>query len=113
MMRNRRLSLLLPVALALTAACWNQLSSKGGGQISEGRAEEEAAKDPDPEDVQVPPGYRIEVVAEGLTFPTGVAFGDAGEIYVVESGYSTPDVKSTPRILEVSPDGRGTPRVVF
>lgn len=111
-MHRRRHALALPVALALTAACWNKTPSKGGGQISEARAAEEAAKDPDPSGVQVPPGYRIEVVAEGLTFPTGVAFGDGGEIYVVESGYSTKDVEATPRVLEVSPDGRGAPRVV-
>ena len=112
-MLRRREVLPLAVALALTAACWNRMSSKGGGQISEDRAEREAAKEPDPSGVQVPAGYRIEVVADGLTFPTGVGFGEGGEIYVVESGYSTPDVKATPRIVEVSPDGRGAPRVVF
>lgn len=101
------------LVLLIGVGCWNKMSSKGGGQISEGKAEAEAAKDPDPTGVQVPPGYRIEIVADGLTFPTGVAIGDGGEIYVVESGYSTPDVTAVPRILEISPDGRGEPRVVY
>ena len=42
----------------------------------------------EPVDVALPEGYRIELVAEGLTFPTGVTFDDHGSVYVVEAGYS-------------------------
>ena len=38
-----------------------------------------------PYDIAVPPGFRVELVAKQLTAPTGIAFGDKGRIFVVES----------------------------
>lgn len=38
-----------------------------------------------PYDIAVPPGYRIELAAEHLTSPAGIAFGD-NRIFVVEAG---------------------------
>ena len=98
------------VTLLSAAACFAVRPSKGGGQITAAAADQAARQDPDASDVAVPPGYRIELVADGLTFPTGVAFGDGGEVYVVEAGYSYGPVRATPRILEIR---RGAaPRVV-
>ena len=54
----------------------------------------------------MPPGYRIEAVATGLTFPTGVTFDGAGRPHVVESGYSYGEVWTTPRLLRVEPSGQ-------
>ena len=59
-----------------------------------------------PEDVALPEGYSIEAVATGLTFPTGVAFDEAGAAYVVESGYSYGEVTDTPRLLRIESGGR-------
>lgn len=68
------------IAVAAAGGCFKARSSKGGGQISEAKAEKAAQRSANPYDIDVPPGYRIELVAEQLTFPTGVAFGDKGEI---------------------------------
>jgi glucose/arabinose dehydrogenase len=56
-------------------------------------------------DVDTPPGYRVELVADKLTFPTGVAFGDRGDIYVVEAGYTSDERVTRPRIVLVGPGG--------
>ncbi len=58
---------------------------------------------PNPHDIDLPAGYRIEVVADKLTFPTGVAFGDRGEIFVVESGYSYGEKLTRARVLQIEP----------
>ena len=91
-------------ALALTGivigGCYWMRGSKGGGMT-----EFEGPRPIRPEDVALPDGYAIEAVATGLTFPTGVAFDEAGGIYVVESGYSYGEVTDTPRLLRVEPGG--------
>lgn len=57
------------------------------------------------EDVQVPTGYRVELVAKGLTFPTGATFDDDGNLYVTESGYSyEPEFEKT-KLIRVDKDG--------
>jgi hypothetical protein len=104
---------LAPALLAIVPGCFGVTPSKGGGQISEKTADESARTAPDPSGIEVPPGYRIDLAAEGLTFPTGVAFGDGGEVYVVEAGYSYGDVFATPRILELPREAHGRPRVVY
>jgi glucose/arabinose dehydrogenase len=89
-------------AIALTlAGCYMVRPSSGGGQVSP-----PAVRVVQPADVALPAGYRIEAVATGLTFPTGVAFDASGRPYVVESGYSYGEVFTTPRLLRVEADGR-------
>jgi glucose/arabinose dehydrogenase len=61
-----------------------------------------------PADVLLPPGYRIEAVATGLTFPTGIAFDEQGRSYVTEAGYSYGEVFTTPRLLRLEPGGATT-----
>ncbi len=51
-----------------------------------------------PDDVSVPAGYRVEVVASDLTAPVHACFGPDGEMYVTESGHKS---ESPPRILRV------------
>ncbi|MFP5211813.1 MAG: PQQ-dependent sugar dehydrogenase [Acidobacteriota bacterium] len=87
------------LTLALCAAlggCYAMRPSQGGGetQFSPPRAV-------NPADIALPEGYRIEAVATGLTFPTGVAFDEAGTPYVVEAGYSYGEVWTVPRLLRV------------
>jgi glucose/arabinose dehydrogenase len=90
------------VLLALTlTGCWSLLPSHGGGQTAF-----HGPRRTDPADIALPAGYRAEVVATGLTFPTGVAFDDGGRVYVVEAGYSYGEVWTTPRLLRIEPDGQ-------
>jgi glucose/arabinose dehydrogenase len=69
----------------------------------------------DPSAIKLPPGYKVEVFATGLTFPTDITFGPNGEAYVSEAGghfYGTdPSEAPPPRILQIMPDG--TKRVVY
>jgi glucose/arabinose dehydrogenase len=44
-------------------------------------------------------------VATGLTFPTGVAFDEQGQLYITESGYSYGEVFLEPKLLRVEPGG--------
>ncbi|HYO16508.1 MAG TPA: PQQ-dependent sugar dehydrogenase [Thermoanaerobaculia bacterium] len=92
--------LLLLSTISLTA-CWSILPSKGGGQTSF-----DGTRQVDPSGIALPDGYRAEVVATGLTFPTAVAFDDRGGVYVLEAGYSYGEVWTTPRLLRVEPGGR-------
>jgi glucose/arabinose dehydrogenase len=89
---------LIPLILA---GCWSILPSHGGGQTSGG-----GARVPDPAGIALPEGYRAEVVATGLSFPTGVAFDDRGGAYVLEAGYSYGEVWTTPRLLKVEAGGK-------
>jgi glucose/arabinose dehydrogenase len=93
------LPLLLLLPLSLTG-CFALRSSEGGGQ-----AAFEQPREVDPADVALVDGYRIEAVASGLTFPTGVAFDDRGRIYVTESGYAYGEKFTTPRLLRIDSDG--------
>src|SRR4051812_39355510 len=89
-------------AVLYSASCVEVAPSSGGGQTAA------LTRNVNPKDILLPPGYRIEAVAEGLTFPTGVAIDDAGKVFVVESGYSYGEVWTTPRLLRIEPDGKTT-----
>ncbi|MEX2542964.1 MAG: hypothetical protein WD314_14235 [Trueperaceae bacterium] len=96
----------LSVAIVLTfalTACFPAVPSRGGGQTSF-----EPPRAVEPGDVALPDGYQIEAVATGLTFPTGVAFDDRGQVYVIEAGYSYGEVWTVPRLLSVAADGATT-----
>jgi glucose/arabinose dehydrogenase len=87
----------LVMATAMVAAgCYWMRGSSGGGE-----ADFEPPRKVDAADVAIPAGYRIEAVATGLTFPTGVAFDGNGTPYVVESGYSYGEVWTEPRLLRI------------
>ena len=88
------------ISAGLIGGCLFKASpSRGGGQISDEQAE--APRRARAGDVAVAPGYRIEVVARGLTFPTGIAFADDRRGYLVEAGYSYGELVTQPRILEL------------
>lgn len=89
---------LLTLALA---GCYGMRPSSGGGQTEFTPPRTLRAGD-----VVVPAGFRIDVVASGLTFPTGVAFDAEGRPHVVESGYSYGEVWTTPRLLRIEDGGR-------
>ena len=91
-------------ALLGSVACFAMRSSHGGGQTSFA-----GPRRADPQAVALPAGYRIEAVAVGLNFPTGVAFDAQGRPYVTESGYSYGEAWTTPRLLRVESSGVLTP----
>lgn len=99
-LKNYLLTPLLALVLTGLSGCFPVLKSDGGGQTTfeEPRAVE-------PSDVALLDGYEIEAVATGLTFPTGVAFDEVGEVYVLEAGYSYGEVVTEPRLLHLGADG--------
>jgi glucose/arabinose dehydrogenase len=100
---RRAIAALLVVISAslLLSGCYRMRSSSGGGQTSF-----TMPRTVTPGDVALPPGYRIDVVATGLTFPTGVTFDAAGQPFVVESGYSYGEAWAAPRLLAIEPGGQ-------
>jgi len=55
-----------------------------------------------PEDIRLPPGYEAEVVADGLTAPSCLAFDSGGQLYVGESGMGG---NGPARVLRIKSDG--------
>lgn len=100
-----------PVALGLALAlmlggesgCYRIQPSNGGAQ-----ARFKSPRRVDARDVQVPAGYRVQVVSTGLTFPTGVAFDDQGRAYVTESGYSYGEKWRPARLVRIEDAGGKT-----
>jgi glucose/arabinose dehydrogenase len=97
-----RLTTLLTTALLATTitGCYKLRGHYGGPKSFEA-----VARRVDAADVAVPPGYRIEAVAQGLTYPTGVAFDAQGRTYVLEAGYSYGEVWTAPRLLRLDAGG--------
>src|SRR5690348_2731524 len=91
---------LIAVLATLAGACGG--SSSQNAALDESDAHRAAREPPRPDDIEVPPEYRVEVVAERLTFPTGIAFGDHGETWIVEAGYAY-DKLATARIVALDP----------
>lgn len=85
----------------LLSGCYWMLPSSGGGQ----RVSFTAPRSVTPAHIALPAGYTIEAVATGLTFPSGLAFNEQGQLHVLESGYSYGEEFETPRLLRVAPDG--------
>lgn len=56
-------------------------------------------------EAKVPDGYQVSIVARDLTFPTSVAFGSDGAMYVAEAGYSYGKETAEPRILRIKGEG--------
>ena len=95
--------LALVLALAVSGGCYTWRASSGGGQ-----AEFDGERQIDPSDIALPEGYRIEAVARNLTFPSGITWDEGGRLYITETGYSYGDVRLTPRLLRIEPDGGTT-----
>src|SRR5687767_13852683 len=96
-----KLAIVVGLWLVPLAGCFNVQSSKGGAETKAYRGRH--AK---PADIAVPEGYRIEAIATGLNFPTGVAIDDAGVPHVVEAGYCYGEVITTPRLIRVEDQGK-------
>jgi glucose/arabinose dehydrogenase len=86
--------------VAAVSGCYLMRPSSGGGQTSFSGTRAINA-----EDIALPSGYRIEAVARGLVFPTGVGFDAQGRPHVIEAGYSYGEAFTTPRLLRVEQNG--------
>ena len=93
--------IILFILLIILSGCYGLRTSSGGGEASF-----TPPRTVNSNDIALPEGYRIEAVTTGLTFPTGVAFDDKGNVYVVESGYSYGEVWTTPRLLRIDSPGK-------
>lgn len=89
--------------LFAVVACGAMGCSGGGGQ-----AKFKGSRYTNPGDVALPRGYRIQLVARDLTFPTGIAFDDEDRVYVVEAGYCYGEKWTTPRLLRIEANGAKT-----
>lgn len=96
------------LCIALWGVSVALLTSAVGLQAQERR---EAPKEmpkippPDAQAAQVPPGYRVEVAVQDLTYPTSVEFDAAGNMYVAEGGYAYGDPVAPARVLRFAPTG--------
>ncbi|HJU05642.1 MAG TPA: hypothetical protein VJ692_10875 [Nitrospiraceae bacterium] len=90
----------LLLLLGHLAGCFSSRSPDGGSQ-----AKFTLPRHINADDVALPSGYRIDAVATGLTFPTGVAFDREGRVYVTEAGYSYGEVWDIPRLVRINADG--------
>jgi glucose/arabinose dehydrogenase len=84
-------------------SCYKVRGHYGGKQSFE-----PVARKIDPADIALPKGYKIEMVASNLTYPTGAAFDESGNLYVIESGYSYGEIFLQPKLLKIEADGKAT-----
>jgi hypothetical protein len=97
--RNFLLFFALLLFSLINASCFRMRASKGGGQIGAIPPRTINASD-----IALQPGYKIEPVVSGLTFPTAVAFDDDNNLYVIESGYSYGESFSEPKLFRIDGD---------
>lgn len=95
--------LLLNIIAIFFTSCYRMRSSSGGGQISSIPQRQINASD-----IALPPGYKIEAVASGFTFPSAITFDDAGRAYVIETGYSYGEIFGEPKLLRIEANGTAT-----
>jgi len=100
----RQLSFVVFVGLSLfLSSCYSMRKSNGGGQIGD-----IPARTINPADIALPAGYKIEPVARGLTFPAAANLDAAGNLYVIEAGYSYGEVFRNPKLVRINSDGSQT-----
>lgn len=101
-MRNTLLVTLL-AAIIFCSGCYRMRKSAGGGQIGS-----VPARSINTADIAVPPGYKIEMVAQGFTFPSAAVADEKGNVYVIETGYSYGEVWAEPKLIRIGRDGSKT-----
>jgi glucose/arabinose dehydrogenase len=101
----RWIAAIAAVVTLIAIGCAELAPSKGGGQTKAA-----GGRRPIPADIALPPGYRIEAVATGLTYPSGVAFDDQNRPHVVEAGYCYGEDFREARLIRI--DGGGAYTVI-
>ena len=100
-MKRLNTIIVLSSAVLFYTGCYHLKSSSGGGE----GVSFSGSRTLNSRDIALPAGYIIEVVAENLTFPTGITFDDSGVLYITESGYSYGEVFKEPRLLRINNGG--------
>jgi glucose/arabinose dehydrogenase len=93
-------AILAAIGCIAITGCYSLHRSSGAGETKNWAPRTVSASD-----ILVPDGYRVEVVAQNLTFPTGITFDNRGAPCVVESGYCYGEVWTTPRLLRLANNG--------
>jgi hypothetical protein len=100
-MKTKLFPFILVLPALLFISCYSLKRSSGGGQ----RVDFTGERVINAADIALPEGYTIEMVASGLTFPTGICFDDSGAPFVVESGYAYGETFTQPTLKKIQPDG--------
>lgn len=95
-MKSKALFLILLILPLLNISCYRMRASKGGGQDAS------VTRNTNPKDIAMAPGYKIELVSQGFTFPTDIVFDEDGKMYVLEAGYAYGEVWQEPKLVAVS-----------
>jgi glucose/arabinose dehydrogenase len=94
---------ILTFSFLCLAGCYRMRTSKGGGQSQNTEFRKIKLAD-----IAVPAGYKIEMLADGFTFPSAVTFDAQGTPYVLETGYAYGEVWLEPKLIKI----QGTTKTV-
>jgi hypothetical protein len=98
----KRLLILLIVPLILMG-CYRMRNSQGGGQLKS-----ISKRQITPSDILLSPGFKIELISEGLNFPSALTFDDHANLYVIETGYAYGEVWREPKLIRLDVNGTKT-----
>jgi glucose/arabinose dehydrogenase len=83
--------------------CYRMRSSQGGGQLKS-----ISKRQITPSDILLSPGYQIELIYDGLNFPSALTFDDHANLYVIETGYAYGEVWREPKLIRLDANGTKT-----
>ena len=94
------LACILYTIILTQVGCYSMRGSNGGAQIKQiPKRTVQAA------DIALPPGYTIEPIVSGLTYPSAIAFDDKNQLYAIETGYAYGEVWEAPKLLRIDDNG--------
>ena len=106
--RNIVMSSVVLASLGLLSGCDIaplQVTAQPRDEIVEAPTETPQIPAPDPAAAEVPDGYRVEIFARDLIYPTSIEFGKDA-VYIAEAGYVYGDLAAPARVWRVSNDGQ-------
>src|SRR3954471_7113537 len=97
---GKQLTIFVLCIICFSTSCYLTRKSEGGGETNVKPRFINTA------DIALPEGYKIEAIAQNLTFPTGITFDNNGGVYVIEAGYSYGEVWTAPQLLRIDTNGK-------